>query len=97
MSPQDVIQDVRDIEDGEELDITLRWGGGASDSGMRIIGRENIVAWMGECRSILGLLDDIKCRHDLMEFFGVRFENDFEEIINGLEQAYVACFKILRS
>lgn len=83
--------------DPSKLDIILRFKGSSSitGNGMKITGRDNIVDWVAECKTILEALDRITNKHDLAAFFGVRCEFDFADFRNELARAFKACKDVL--
>lgn len=81
--------------DPNKLDITLKFKGDPTSNRMKITGRDNIVVWMAECKTILDKLDRITDEHDFAVFFGVRCEFDFFNFKNELEQAFKACKDVL--
>ena len=83
--------------DPKKLDITLSFKGSAANGGTKITGRDNIIAWMAECKTILDKLDQITNDHDLAAFFGVLCEFEFTDFRNELERAFKACKNVLES
>lgn len=81
--------------DSKKLDIILRFKGNVANGGMKIVGRDNIVAWMAECKTIIEKLDRITDDHDFAEFYGGRCESDFADFRNELAQAFKACEQVL--
>jgi hypothetical protein len=77
--------------DPKKLDIVLKFKGSTVNGGMKITGRDNIVDWMAECKTILEALDRITSEHNLDIFFGVRCEFDFADFRNELARAFQAC------
>lgn len=82
--------------DPAKLDIFLKFGGNAANGGMKITGRDNIIKWMKECKTILERLEQINKDHDLAGFYGVRCESSFEDFKHELLRAYTACEQVLK-